>query len=232
MRRFRSNAFTKLSTEAEDVSGTLKAEIEHMFYARVASPETLLNAMCCEIQQQWGLWQNKTDGNAGMGSNRVRKVINKPIHNGHFDTLNVTEQIVLTTKLKRSDGTSLEVSVESTEDQLKAFQVMAESGMIKHRYRFPIVGTELTWEVDMFVEPGESMYSTKYISWAKIDIEVPSLDYPIPDLPAGFLDAFNAKVETPTMEQQHVIDQMKPFLSLPNPYLVQTYPDVIEKPAA
>jgi hypothetical protein len=73
------------------------------------------------------------------------------------------------------------------------------------------------------------MYSTKYISWAKIDLEVPNKDFPIPDFPAGFLDGFNAKTETPTMEQQHVIDQMKPFLSLPNPYLVETYPDVIAK---
>jgi hypothetical protein len=229
MRRFRSQAFSQLSTEAEDVSGVMKAEIEHMFYARVESPETLLNAMCCEIQQQWGLWQDKTEKNVGCGSNRVRKVINKPIHNGHFDTINVTEQIVLTTKLKRSDGTSLEVSVESTEHQLRAFQVMAESGMIKHRYRFPIPGTALNWEVDMFVEPGQSMYSTKYIQWAKIDIEVPSMDYPIPDLPSGFLDAFNSKVENPTPEQQSIIDQMKDFLSLPNPYLVETYPDVIKK---
>jgi CYTH domain-containing protein len=227
MRSFRSKAFNQLATEAEDVTGIMKAEIEHMFYARVESPETLLNAMCCEIQEQWGVWQDKTEQNAGCGSIRVRKVIHKPIHNGHFDTLNVTEQIVQTTKLKRSDGTSLEVPIEASEDALVAIRVMAESGMIKHRYRFPVPHTDMTWEVDMFVEPGQSMYSTKYLKWCKIDIEVPSLDYPIPDLPAGFLDGFNSKVKNPTPEQQSIIEQMKPFLSLPNPYLVETYPDVL-----
>jgi hypothetical protein len=230
MRRLRSNAFhDNLATEAEDTSGKISHEIEYMFYARVTSPQTLLNAMSIEIQEQWGVWQDKTDKNAGSGSNRVRKVIHKPIISGQFDNINTTEQIVHTTKLKRSDGSSLEVSVESTEDALKAFRVLAESGMIKHRYRFPIPEMELVWEVDMFVEPGESMYSTKYIGWAKIDLEVPQKDFPVPVLPEGFTDGFNPKAEGLTEIQQKVVEQMQGFLSLPNPYIKEIYPDVIPK---
>lgn len=229
MRRFRSNAFTgKLSTEADDTTGTMKAEIEHMFYARVESPETLLKALCIEMQEQWGLWQDQTPKNAGSGSNRVRKTISKPILHGQFDNLNTTEQIVLTTKLKRSDGSSLEISAESSEDALKAFKILAESGMVKHRYRFPVPDSELVWEVDMFIEPGESIYSTKYIGWAKMDIEMKSFSDPVPPLPEGFLDGFNSKVENPTPEQQAVIDKMQEFLSLPNPYIKQVYLDVIK----
>jgi hypothetical protein len=230
MRTFRSNAFTgTLATEAEDVSGKLSAEIEYMFYARVTSPETLLNALCLDIQEQWGIWQDKTDKNAGSGSSRVRKVIHKPIINGQFDNINTTEQIVQTTKLKRSDGSSLEVSVETTQDALTAFRVLAESGMIKHRYRFPVPNMELVWEVDMFVEPGESMYSTKYISWAKIDLEVPQKDFPVPVLPDGFIDGFNSKAENLTDEQKQVVEQLKGFISLPNPYVTEVYPDVLPK---
>lgn len=229
MQTFRSNAFTRgaLATEAENADGKVSQEIEYMFYARVDSPETLLKAVCCEIQEQWGLWQDKTEQNAGSGSNRVRKTITKPIVNGEFDNDNSTTQYVMTTKLKRADGSALEIPLESSEDGLKAFRILAESGMIKHRYRFPIAGTDLTWEVDMFIEPGESMYSTKYVGWAKIDLEVPSKDYPIPAPPEGFADMFDSKVENPTPEQAEIIAKMKGYLSLPNPHVTKVYEDVV-----
>lgn len=230
MHTFRSQALTRtqqLSAEAEATDGKASQEIEHMFYARITSPEALLKAVSCEIQEQWGLWQDKTDKNAGSGSNRVRKTITKHIVNGEFDNENSETQYVMTTKLKRADGTSLEIPLESSEDGLKAFRILAESGMIKHRYLFPIPDTELFWEVDAFVEPGESMYSTKYNGWAKIDLEVPNKDYPIPPFPEGFTDAFDSKVANPTPEQQEIIDKMKGFLSLPNPHLTQVYTDVI-----
>jgi hypothetical protein len=226
---FRSNAFARqsLAAEADATDGKVSQEIEYMFYARVESPETLLKAASCEIQEQWGLWQDKTDKNAGSGSNRVRKTIAKPIVNGQFDNENTTTQYVMTTKLKRADGTSLEIPLESSEDGLKAFKILAESGMIKHRYLFPIAGTDLKWEVDMFVEPGESIFSTKYLPWAKIDLEVPTKDYPIPALPEGFSDMFDSKVAEPTEEQQAIIAKMKGFLSLPNPHLEEVYKDVV-----
>jgi hypothetical protein len=229
MRNFRSNAFAGgLATEAEATDGKVSHEIEHMFYARVAGPETLLKALSIEIQEQWGLWQDKTDKNAGSGSNRVRKTIRKMIVGGQFDNTSTETQYVMTTKLKRQDGSSLEIPIESSEDGLKAFRIMAESGMIKHRYTFP-TADGLKWEVDMFVQPGESMYSTKYHGWAKIDLEVPTADTSLPDMPEGFEDVFNSKVENPSEQQQAVIAEMKKFLSLPNPYIEVVYPDVVEK---
>lgn len=228
MQTFRSNAFGRvLSTEAENTDGKVSQEIEYMFYARVESPETLLKAISCEIQEQWGLWQDKTEQNAGSGSNRVRKTITKPIVGGEFDNGNSTIQYVMTNKLKLPDGTALETPVEGSEDLLKAFRVLAESGMIKHRYTFPVPGTDLKWEVDMFVEPGESMYSTKYQGWAKIDLEVPSKDFALPPPPPGFTDMFDSKTPNPTPEQSAIIEKMKGYLSLPNPYVKKIYEDVI-----
>lgn len=228
MRSFRSNAFSGLtvSTEAETTDGKVSQEIEYMFYAKVSSPEALMKAACVEIQEQWGLWTDKTDKNAGSGSNRVRKTITKPIVNGEFDNENSTTQYVLTTKLTRADGSRLEIPVEASEGGLKAFRILAESGMIKHRYRFPVPDSDLCWEVDMFVEPGESMYSTKYVGWAKIDLEVPNKDTPIPKLPEGFSDMFDSKVDSPTDEQKEIIEKMKGYLSLPNPFVQQIYTDV------
>ena len=228
MRKLRSAAFTgTLATEAESVDGKISKEIEHMFYAKVSSPETLLNALCVEIQEQWGLWSPKTDKNAGSGSNRVRKTITKQIVAGQIANADDQVQYVMTTKLKLPDGSSLEVPVESSEAGLQAFRLLAESGMIKHRYRFPIDGTDMTWEVDMFIEPGESIHSGKYVGWAKIDLEVPSFDTPIPELPRGFTDMFNSKIESPTPEQAEIIRKMQDYLNLPNPHLTQIYPDVL-----
>lgn len=228
MRTFRSNAFAGvLAVEAEAADGKVTQEIEHMFYAKVTAPETLLNALCVEIQEQWGLWVDKTDKNAGSGSNRVRKTITKQIVNGEFDNVNSATSYVMTTKLKRNDGSALEIASQSSEDGLKAFRLLADSGMIKHRYRFPIPGTELTWEVDAFIEPGESKYSTKYVGWVKIDLEVKDINQPIPALPDGFTDMFDSKIENPTPEQQEIIDKMQGYLSLPNPHVKHIYADVV-----
>lgn len=243
----RSNIFLRaLSTEAESTDGKATQEIEYMFYAKVDSAQALLNAVSCEIQEQWGLWQDKTEKNAGSGSNRVRKTITRSIVAGALTTDNEQVQYVMTTKLKRADGTSIEVPQPSSEDGLKAFKILAESGMIKHRYRFPVMTTPganhlmtgatkavtnhedvLFWEVDMFVEPGESMFSTKYIGWCKIDLEVPSLDTPIPPMPHGFTDMFNPKGENLTPEQQSIADKLQGYLNLPNPHLKQVYTDVV-----
>jgi hypothetical protein len=227
MLAFRSGAFGTLAAEAENTDGKVAKEIEHMFYARVQSPETLLKASSCEIQEQWGLWQDKTEKNAGMGSNRIRKTITKPIVNGQFDNENTTTEYVLTTKLKTPDGAALEISIAATADGHKAFRVLAESGMIKHRYHFPVAETDLVWEVDMFVKPGEDMMSTVYLPWAKIDLEVPSMDFPLPPFPEGFLDLFDSKVKEPTAEQSAVIEEMQNYLSLPNPHVKEVYKGVL-----
>lgn len=227
MLSFRSRAFGNLSTEAENTNGKVNKEIEHMFYAKVDSPEALLKATSCEIQEQWGLWQDKTDKNAAMGSNRIRKTITKPITAGEFDNASTKTEFVLTTKIKTPDGAALEISIVATEDGHRAFRLLAESGMIKHRYHFPIPDSQLVWEVDMFVQPGESMYSTKYLPWCKIDLEVPDINTPVPDFPEGFSDAFDSKVKEPTPEQHAVMEEMQTYLSLPNPHLKQIYTEVI-----
>lgn len=228
MRRIQSRAFAMaLSTEAEVVDGKVSHEIEHMFYAKVTSPETLLRARSLEIQEQWGLWTGKSEKNVVEGSNRVRKTIAKQIVNGVIDNASTETQYVITTKVKRQDGTSLEIPLAASEDSLNAFRMMADSGMIKHRYRFPVPNSSLCWEVDMFVEPGESMFSTKYMPWCKIDLEVPTADTPIPDFPEGFTDTFLAKVAEPTPEQVDIINKLKGYLSLPNPHIQEVYKDVI-----
>lgn len=211
----------------EVANGAASKEIEYMFYARVEGPWALENASCVEIQQQWGLWTDKTENNAGSGSNRVRKTITKQIVDGAVREETAETSWVMTTKIKTKEGDAFEVPIQSSEDGLKAFRILAESGMIKHRYRFPIPGSDLVWEVDMFVVPGNSMYSTTYEEWCKIDLEVPSRDIEIPQLPKGFVDHFDSKAADLSDEQKAIMSEMKKFLSLPNAYQTEFYKDVL-----
>ncbi len=198
-----------------------------MFYARVESPEVLLKAASMEIQEQWGLWHNQTNKNAGSGSVRIRKTITKGV--GEEGLVNVRQlpQYVMTTKIRTSSGDALEIPIGTTEDNFKAFRLLAESGMIKHRYIFPIPDTDLKWEVDMFVAPGEDKNSTKYLPWCKIDLEVKDKSTAIPDFPAGFLDVIQSGVKGMTGEQQAGAESIKPLMSLPNPYVTKVYEGVL-----
>jgi hypothetical protein len=208
----------------ENADGKINKEIEHMFYGYVNDFNCLLDAASVEVQQQWGIWQDKTDKNVACGSLRVRKTTTMPIRDGLICQGESVTQYVMTTKIKTASGDALEVSVEVSSDSFKAFKLLAESGMVKHRYVFPVKDTNLKWEVDMFPQPGESCTSTKYQNWAKIDLEVPSKDDPIPEYPAGVTNVFEPKtIAVPTPEQKEVMEKMKSFLSLPNPYVNQVF---------
>lgn len=241
-------AFTRVSRqpslEAEVADGAATKEIEYMFYAKADHARALLKAVCVEIQQQWGLWTDKSDKNAGSGSNRVRKTITKQIVDGDIRHETAETSWVMTTKIKTKEGDAFEVPNPSSEAGLQTFRILAESGMIKHRYRFPCgpdkayflpgnaepllyAGKQLCWEVDMFVVPGESMLSTNYMEWCKIDLEVPSRDTPIPEFPEGFSECFDSKAPDLTDEQKAVIEDMKKFLSLPNAHVTEFYKDVL-----
>jgi hypothetical protein len=216
-----------LSLEEEKTDGKAVKEIEHMFYGRVSSPADLLKATTVEIQEQWGIWQDKTDKNAGCGSIRIRKSIIKDIVDGVIQEDSARTQYVQTTKIKTSDGAAIEVPVAATEDGFKAIKLLAESGMVKHRYCFPIAGTDMKWEVDAFPIIGSDMSSTTYYAAVKIDLEVTSKEIPIPPFPEGITHTFDPKdPETTATEQVAMKKQLDELISLPNPHLKSVYKGV------
>lgn len=218
-----------LSLEEEKTDGKATKEIEHMFYGRVYSPTDLLKATNVEIQEQWGIWQDKTDKNAGCGSIRVRKTVTKDIVDGVIREETARTQYVMTTKIKTPEGDAIEVPVAASEHAFKAIKLLAESGMVKHRYRFPVPGTDMTWEVDMFPVVGEDVNSTTYYDIAKIDLEVESKETPIPQFPEGVVETFNANdTEDGSVnpDNEAIVERMKGLLSLPNPHLKSVYKGV------
>jgi hypothetical protein len=164
----------KVSAALEErADGAAQKEREYVFYARLGEGYEMPSTDDKERQEQWTIKIPMSDANAAQGDIRVRKT-------DLFDhgDLGQTEY-VLTTKVRGDDVD--EVPIVSTADQFMHFKRLAESGMLKDRYTYPIEGTDLKWEVDVFLKPGGGFWP-----WVKIDLEVPGdapADFPIPAFP-------------------------------------------------
>jgi hypothetical protein len=221
-------AQSKVAMEEEKADGKVSKEIEYMFYARLDNVAVLQQADSVELQEQWGLWYDKSEVTAGTGSIRVRKITPKGIGEESLVAVRSMPQYVQTIKIKTKSGDALEIPSESSEHGFNAFKILADSGMVKYRYRFNVPNSDLVWEVDMFVEPGESVKTNqpKFYPWCKIDLEVSDRSVEIPAFPEGFSDVFDSKSPDLTEEQKEIIKDMKKFLSLPNAHVQEFYKDI------
>lgn len=186
-----------ISNEAEDTSGRTSAEIERVIYARVSSFDFLERAIGAERQEQWSVKVAKTEENAGSGSIRVRKVTN-------LREPGSAVQYILTSKLDIGQkGSSAETSEQSTVDQFNIFKYLANKGMLKDRYVFPIDGSDCVWEVDCFPKPG-----ALYGEWVKIDLE----DWPsgkeLPQLPFTAAETMDGDQANQTEETKAKISRL------------------------
>lgn len=170
-------AMEGIALEEDVQDGKLFAEHEHEYYVELANIEDLKGADSMDMQEQWTIKIPKTDKNNGKGSLRIRKIQEGDVNGGAEQTSNAPIQYVMTTKADLGPGNRLEVPVASSEDNFKLFKLLAEGGMIKHRYHFP-VEDGLVFEVDMFINPEGGYYPV-----CKIDLEVPSKSIAVPPFP-------------------------------------------------
>lgn len=160
----------KLFPALEDnVKGVSEIEREFVIYAELLDKSQLNKSSQLLEQEQWNLFIPKTEKNAAQGGVRIRK-----------ETTNGVTNYLLTTKVKVGDDKQ-ECTVPTTEDNFKQFKLLADDGMVKNRFTFPIEGTDLKWEVDMFLKP-----NGEYHDWCKIDLEVTDKDMELPPLPMNF----------------------------------------------
>lgn len=190
-----------LSQEALDSPKTI-LEQEYVFYVRITNFKQLENAAHAEKHEQWQIKIPSTDDNAGSGSIRARKVTSS---DGSIS-------YELTTKSKTKKG-NIETTVPTTEENFTQIAFMANSGMRKDRYTFPIPNSDLSFEVDVFPD-GKAGYYT----WAKIDLEVKSPLSSFPELPIQVEEIITPQdAETPE-GQEEVSRLFDTFFLLKNKY--------------
>lgn len=173
----------------ERSDGKAEKEIEYTIYARLVDPTQLGRAKSMEHQEQWEVRIPKTEENAGKGSFRVRKT-----------TIDGAEpQYTRVTKIAyNKDNDKIEIPLPSNHDEFTAFKFLANLGMVKDRFHFPVMGTELVWEVDCFPKEGGG-----YHEWVKIDLEVKDRDTPLPDFPIDLEDVILPPFFGKITEEEH-----------------------------
>jgi len=148
-RNYKSISLEDFSSEGVNIERELEV------YALLADLNELKQAASVEKQEQYGIVP--ATGTGHKGSTRIRKTSKGSEVN-----------YVHTTKVLLKDGSNLETNKESSEEMFIAFKALANDGMLKDRFLFPIEGTQLVWEVDVFPQPDGS-----YAPWVKLDLEIP-----------------------------------------------------------
>lgn len=175
-----------IAMESDVENGKLFRERERVIYARLSDLNQLNDAISADSQEQWQIKIPKTENNSAKGSIRVRRVLPLVKDGEQFKaqllpkTMGTPDpfQYVLTVKAERQADDRLEVPIPATSAMFNLFKSLAENGMIKHRYHFPIDDTGLVFEVDVFMKEDGT-----YHEWVKIDLELKDISVDIPLLP-------------------------------------------------
>ena len=159
-----------VSTQADNDTNTAKTirEKEYTYYVRISNFKQLENASHAEKHEQWQALIPKNDLNAGEAHIRARKITSS---SGEV-------QYELTLKSKAKNDSKIESTVIANEQIFTQIAFIADYGMRKDRYTFPIEGSNLKWEVDVYPD-GKAGYYT----WAKVDLEIKENIDKVPELP-------------------------------------------------
>jgi hypothetical protein len=193
---------TLLRIAIEEAStGLSLLEREFVFYAKVTDLAFLKKAAEDELQEQWEIKIPQTEENAAQGRVRIRKTF---LADGKID-------YVMTTKVKVEGGED-EVAIKSSEDNFEQFRKLSGRGMIKHRFVFPIEGTELKWEVDMYFKPGvvpENNHDfSNFAEWCKVDLEVNATLKEMPPFPFVSEHVIDNNTGNASAEDKAMIDKL------------------------
>lgn len=169
--------------ELED--GKKRREKEYIWYGRLTNPEVLQNAARQETQKQSSL---KGKG----GTIRVRET-----------TSMGQVRYTLTGKAYSGRGDADEASTPTSKDLHEVFRSITGESMDKIRYTFPIEGTSLKWEVDVFIDAQGNPKD-----WIKIDLEVPDVINEFPPLPVVLADMIFGGNAEYTQEQKAKLDEL------------------------
>jgi len=210
-----------------EADGKLRKENEHLWFAEMISdgihfPE-LKKATSWEFHDQWGIKIGKTEKNAAAGQVRVRGT-----YPGGEGFMNLGDPAFThAVKINAADGGAYENEIEVTKEYFETFRYLADNGMQKDRYFFPVDGG--VFEVDMFLLPGLAEARLQgmknrgrdYHFWCKIDYEVMNFDATIPEMPFKVKRLIKGgRGIQNTQEETSLLDKLfKEVYTTPNPLL-------------
>lgn len=155
----------------EAASGKTEREIEHTLYGKLSDIKHLEHADW-EDHEQWELKIPRTEANQAEGVARVRKTMTPDGKIEHVLTFKTKDNI------QAGNANRASTAVPCSEDTFNQFKSLASKGMAKRRFKLPVQGSDKTWEIDVFPKEDGGWHD-----WCKIDLEVDSLDEPLPQLP-------------------------------------------------
>lgn len=205
----------KASLESDETGAEI--ERERLIFGKIKNVADLEKAGGNPVQQeQYEIKIPKTEKNALGGKMRVR--CSTPVGSEEK-----TYSFTIKTDLPIDDDTTtgiekkvLEITKPSTEEVFLAFQYLAEGGMNKIRYEFPIEGTDLKWEYDIFTDAQGNIQP-----WCKIDLELPAEGLAEqPPFPIEMERIITSNVDQQTEEEKTILDTLfSTVFKFVNPHL-------------
>lgn len=169
------------------MSGNVEREIEYTMYVQLDNLEELKRkAVRVERHEQWTVPLNKKED--VDGKLRIRLIDNT--------------RPTMCTKIKRDQQIGCEeVEMDISMDMFNSLREMAVDGYIKTRYVVPSNIRDLWWEVDVFFMNGGAPSP-----WVKVDLEVKSLNDPIPVFPLSHTRVIYADEDLTFSDRKKVSD--------------------------
>lgn len=184
-----------VSLSLEDGAGSGR-EIERVYYARLSDVSQLSRAQRSETHFQW---ERRVYNKAGevIGTERSREIDDGE----HYE---------YTIKVRDGQPGVDEHTLGSSKEMHQVMRQLAERGLSKIRYCFPVKtnaageSIDLVWEIDAFVLPDGSLDP-----WVKVDLEVPSADIVAPSFPLRVDDIIdNSFDQTVPSDRMKIIDNL------------------------
>lgn len=188
-----------LTVVSQEAASEAKTEREFVVYGKFEDPEDAAKvAQLGETvyHEQWDIRVEKDEVRKYFGQVRVRKT---------FTDKEQTYTLCIKRLSEESDEKH-EVELEVDQDIFEVVKALSTNGMIKARTKIAVEGEDdLFWEVDVFYPNG---FDKAPGQWVKLDLEVPSFDREIPELPIKLTEVLDTQPKDRSEEQRQFVSKL------------------------
>lgn len=179
--------FFNVSVEGLE-NGQLNKELELTMYVHMSDLNDLTRAVSKEVHEQYDT-PLETETKVRQ---RIRGVNDK--------------RWLLTVKSPLPTGQpgNYETEVDISRDMFSLLRAATpKDGYVKERYFFPIIGTDMVWEIDVFRNNGGTQHE-----WVKVDLEFTDTTMEVPTLPFKTKAIIYSDSDDVTQAERNWIDQL------------------------